>query len=62
MILGAGNMGGALLGGICRAGLVPPEHITITDLRPDLEELANRWGVNWTTDNAAAVQTARASP
>lgn len=59
VILGAGNMGSALLGGICRAKLVPQEHITITGLRPDyLKPLAERWGVQWTTNNIEAVKTA----
>lgn len=59
VIIGAGNMGGALLGGIRRADLVPPENLLITGLRPEhLETLAGRWGVGWATDNVAAVQSA----
>ncbi|HCQ02354.1 MAG TPA: pyrroline-5-carboxylate reductase [Candidatus Latescibacteria bacterium] len=59
MILGAGNMGSCLLGGICRAKLVPPDHIIITGLRKDyLESLADQWGVHWTTDNKKAVEQA----
>ena len=47
LIIGTGNMGSALLGGIRRAGLVPPDHITITGLRADyLETLAEKWEVN----------------
>lgn len=57
LILGAGNMGSALLGGIRRANLVTAENIIITGQRPDyLENLASRWGVQWMTDNAAAVK------
>jgi pyrroline-5-carboxylate reductase len=56
MILGAGNMGSALLGGLRRANLVPAGQITITGLRPDyLEGLAGTWGVQWTTNNVEAV-------
>ena len=56
MIMGVGNMGGCLLGGICRAKLVPPDHIVITGLREDhLKSTADQWGVGWTTDNKKAV-------
>ena len=59
MILGAGNMGSCLLGGICRAKLVPPDDIIITGLRKDyLESLAGQWGVHWTTDNKKCVEQA----
>ena len=57
MILGTGNMGSCLLGGIRRANLVPPEQIVITGLRSDpLNDLADRWKVRWTTDNREAVR------
>ena len=59
LIIGTGNMGSALLGGIRRAGLAPPEHITITGLRPDyLESLADKWQVNWSTNNRLSTQQA----
>ncbi len=59
MILGTGNMGSCLLGGIRRANLVPAENIVITGLRKDhLEAVANEWGVRWTTDNREAAREA----
>lgn len=59
VILGAGNMGTCLLGGIRRADLVPADQIMITGLREDhLHTLAEEWGVRWTTDNQEAVRCA----
>jgi len=59
MILGAGNMGSCLLGGICRAKLVPAKNINITGLRAEyLKVLADQWGVNWSTDNKQSVTNA----
>ena len=59
MILGTGNMGSCLLGGIRRANLVPPNQIVITGLRSDyLKSLAEHWEVSWTTDNREAVRDA----
>ncbi|MBM3263015.1 MAG: pyrroline-5-carboxylate reductase [candidate division Zixibacteria bacterium] len=56
LILGVGNMGSALLGGIRKADLAPAEAITVTDQRPEhLADLAGRWGVHSTRDNAEAV-------
>ncbi len=59
MILGTGNMGACLLGGIRRANLVPADQIVITGLRADhLEAVADEWDVRWTTDNREAVREA----
>ena len=59
MILGTGNMGSCLLGGIRRANLVPPDQIVITGLRSDyLKDLADQWKVRWTTDNREAIREA----
>ncbi len=58
-ILGTGNMGSCLLGGIRRANLVPQEQILITGLRSDyLQDLGQKWDVRWTTDNREAVRAA----
>tara|TARA_B100000029_G_scaffold451213_1_gene475613 strand:- start:14129 stop:14950 length:822 start_codon:yes stop_codon:yes gene_type:complete len=58
-ILGTGNMGGCLLGGIRRASLVPPNQIIITGQRADhLNSIADEWGVNWTIDNHKAISNA----
>ncbi|MEE2709699.1 MAG: pyrroline-5-carboxylate reductase [Gemmatimonadota bacterium] len=59
LIVGSGNMGSALLGGIRRADLVPPEHITITGLRPDyLETLSDQWQVAWSINNRLSIHEA----
>ncbi len=59
VFLGGGNMAEALLHGILRAGDRRPSEIVVTDVRPErLQELAARFGVGVTTDNAAAVEGA----
>ena len=57
-LIGAGNMGAALLGGLIQTGFAP-EHLWITD--PDTQKLAvlqKRYSVHTTTDNAEAVLAA----
>ena len=59
LILGVGNMGGALLGGIRRADLIPASSITITDQRRvHVTELSEKWGVNASFTNADTVPEA----
>lgn len=59
LIIGTGNMGSALLGGLRRAELVPSSNITITGLREEyLRGLAEKWSVNWSIDNGASVPEA----
>lgn len=56
VFLGAGNMAEALCRGILSAGLLPPEAITLTDVRPErLEALSKTYGVKTATDNRVAV-------
>ncbi|MFN3596795.1 MAG: pyrroline-5-carboxylate reductase [Rubricoccaceae bacterium] len=59
-VIGAGNIGRALLGGLLRGGHVRPEQLRATRRNPlALEELAARFaGVACGTDNAEAVRGA----
>jgi len=57
-ILGGGNMGRALIGGMLRCG-TRPEHITVGESSEAAREaLSADFGVQCTTDNAAAVEAA----
>ncbi len=56
-IIGAGNMGGALMKGIVNAGLTPPGNIVICDVNVDrLQRMAEEWKVRTTDDPAEAVK------
>jgi pyrroline-5-carboxylate reductase len=58
-ILGAGNMGRALIGGLLRAG-TRPEQLSVGESLPAAREsLARELGVSATGDNAAAIAGAR---
>ena len=58
-ILGCGNMGRAILGGILRAGLVPADQVRITSLNTaDAHAMAAELGVQVASSNAEAVQQA----
>jgi pyrroline-5-carboxylate reductase len=55
-VIGAGNMGGALIGGLVESG-VPPANLIASDaVAAALESVAQGWGVETTSDNRAAVQ------
>src|SRR5258705_3964285 len=57
-ILGGGNMGRALIGGMLRRG-TRPEHITVGESSQAAREaLSADFGVQSTADNAAAVEAA----
>jgi pyrroline-5-carboxylate reductase len=57
-ILGGGNMGRALIGGMLRRG-TRPEHISVGEsYQPAREALSRDFGIQATTDNAAAVEPA----
>ncbi|GAB4171499.1 MAG: pyrroline-5-carboxylate reductase [Wenzhouxiangellaceae bacterium] len=57
-VIGAGNMAGALIGGLCSAGH-PPSMIVATDPDPGRREAANRaFGVEVLADNRTAVSAA----
>lgn len=44
-VIGVGNMGAALLGGILKNGVVPPEHILLCDRHPDRHEALYSQGI-----------------
>lgn len=57
--IGAGNMGEALLGGLLKSELTPPQNIMATDVREHrLEEIRDKWRINATGDNRQAVEFA----
>jgi pyrroline-5-carboxylate reductase len=57
--IGVGNMGEALIRGLFTAGIVKPERIIATDVRPErLEVFSRDFGIRTTADNAGAVATA----
>lgn len=58
-ILGAGNMGQAILRGLLSTGTVPADHVTVTTRRPErASALASAWGVRAAGTNAEAVEEA----
>ncbi|MCD4753458.1 MAG: pyrroline-5-carboxylate reductase [Anaerolineaceae bacterium] len=58
-IIGAGNMGSAILAGIVREGLTTPENVRTADKHEDrLAELHETYGVSTFTDNLRAIEGA----
>ena len=58
-VLGFGNMGRALVRGVLKAGLTPPENVTVTARTPTrLSAAATEFGVQTTSNNRAAVDGA----
>ncbi len=58
-VLGAGHMGGALIGGLIRGKLVAPKDITATRRNTAmLEELRKKWNIQTATDSRKAVKSA----
>ena len=57
-IIGAGNMGGAIVNGLLKSGYVDPSSITIADPRKNVLEGFEANGVNTFQDNLEAVKTA----
>ncbi len=54
-VIGAGNMGGALIGGLLRAKLTAPKNIVASRHNEEaLAELKKKWGIRTTTDNTDA--------
>lgn len=57
--LGGGNMGEALIRGLLKTGLIPPEAIFVSDVRlPRLEQLGTLYGIHTLSDNALLVKRA----
>ena len=55
--LGGGNMGEALIRGLVKTGLIPPDHLFVTDVRLSrLEELARIYGLHTLSDNGLLVR------
>ncbi len=55
--LGAGNMGEALIKGLLRTGLIPPESVFATDVRLDrLKQLDKLYGIRVLPDNPTLVK------
>ncbi|MGH7752247.1 MAG: pyrroline-5-carboxylate reductase [Gemmatimonadales bacterium] len=60
VLIGGGNMGTALLRGILKARLTPPQRITVVDVHPGkLEELKRTYRVHVTSDAVAPVRKAK---
>lgn len=58
-LVGGGTMGEAIIKVVLDRGLVAPPQVIASDVRPDrCQELADRYGIRTTTDNAAAVHEA----
>ena len=58
-VIGGGNMGGAIIGGIVGAGLVTPESVIVADRNEaGLEHLKETYGVRTVTDNRTAAAAA----
>lgn len=57
--LGGGNMGEALIRGLLKTGLIPPEAIFVSDVRLQrLEQLGALYGIHTLSDNALLVKRA----
>ena len=55
--IGAGNMGGAIIGGIVKNGIVSPDEVIVADAyEPSLKAAAEKFGVNVTADNTEAAK------
>jgi pyrroline-5-carboxylate reductase len=55
--LGAGNMAGALIKGLCHGNVLPPASIVASDVKAErLEQLKTQHGIRTTTDNHALVR------
>lgn len=50
-IIGCGNMGGAILYGALKSGVLSPENAYVYDISPEMMEKAQGWGVNLCKDD-----------
>lgn len=59
-IIGAGNMGEALIRGLLAASAVPPSKLIASDVSVErLETIVKKYGVRATTDNSSAMRSAQ---
>lgn len=59
-VIGAGNMGQALLGGVLRSGITSKERIVVSDIEPTrLDKVVQSFGVRSAPSNAKAVEEAQ---
>lgn len=57
-IIGCGNMGGAILYGALKSGVLPKENAYVYDLNPSMMEKAEKWGVHLASDDEDVCQKA----
>lgn len=57
-IIGCGNMGGAILYGALKSGVLPKENAYVYDINPAMMKKAEEWGVNLAEDDEAVCQNA----
>ena len=58
-IIGAGNIGGAIIGGLLKARETVPEKLVVSDINQvHLEKFKSRWQINTTTNNEEVVKFA----
>ena len=58
-IIGGGNMGRAILGGVIKSGLISADHIMVSDpYQPSLDLVKKDYGVNTSSDSKEAVSFA----
>ncbi len=58
-LIGAGNMAEAIMGGLLKAQLTPPEQVVCSDVQAErLQYLEKRYGVRTGTDNLAVIKRA----
>lgn len=55
-VIGAGNMGGALIGGLVESGISAERIIASDAVASATDRAARQWGISTTADNQAAVQ------
>ena len=58
VVIGAGNIGGALIGGMLKGGVTDPDHLIATDSsRQQAEDITSKYSIKVTTgENSEAVK------
>lgn len=58
-VIGSGNMGGAIIGGIISSGVAEAANVTVSDINESImRPLKNKYKINTTTDNKKAAEKA----